>query len=131
MLVSRHRSLRGSIANRVRLAIFSVFGENDLSRINMKSTARDIIKWKSSVNVKNMFRKLNEKISNESSMTWCSLIVKRSWPNASRLSEEKVAYTFAICKYILNPKTDSIKIEDDVIRKMMNRILVSFKCKFY
>ena len=78
-----------------------------------------------------MFRKLNEKISNESSMTWCSLIVKRSWPNASRLSEEKVAYTFAICKYILNPKTDSIKIKDDVIHKMINRILVSFKCKFY
>ncbi|RHZ83722.1 hypothetical protein Glove_88g117 [Diversispora epigaea] len=42
LLLAKHRNLRGSIANRVRSALFTVFGEHELLYIDTKSASQEI-----------------------------------------------------------------------------------------
>jgi len=41
------------------------------------------------------------------------------WPNADNLSKEKVAFGVAVYHYVLNLQTESLKIDDEDIRRLM------------
>lgn len=60
-------------------------------------------------------------------MTWCARIIQKMWPNYKELTKEKIAFGMALCQYILNPKTESIKINDEEIRRIMKINKVSKK----
>jgi hypothetical protein len=111
--------LRGTIANRVRNAIFAVFGEDQLPHIDTKSTPQEMKEWKDSEKLKKAYEKLNQRISGETEKTWCARIIQKTWPNADNLSKEKVAFGVAVCHYVLNPQTESLKIDDEDIRRLM------------
>ncbi|RHZ75228.1 hypothetical protein Glove_216g159 [Diversispora epigaea] len=108
-LLAKHQSLRGSIANRVRSAFFTIFEEHELLYIDTKSTLQEIKEWKDSKKLKNT----------DKEMTWCVRIIQKTWLNFKKLIKEKIAFGMAICQYMLNSKTESIKINDEEICKIM------------
>jgi len=126
-LLANHRSLRGSIVTRVKSALFAIFGEQELPYIDTKSTPQEIKKWKDSEQLKNAYEKLYQRIDRDKEMTWCARVIQKVWPNFKKLTKEKIAFGMAVCQYTLNPKTESIKINDEEIRKIMKVNKVSKK----
>lgn len=121
--------MRGTIASRVRSSIFSVFGELQLPPINTKSSPGDIKTWKESRQVRDAYRKLKEQ-RHGSELTWSGRIIQKTWPNIKKVSKEKLAFAISICQFLLNPKNGSIKINDEVIRKLMEKNKVSTKYQY-
>ncbi|RHZ64228.1 hypothetical protein Glove_326g237 [Diversispora epigaea] len=57
-LLEKLRGMRGGIASRVKSAIFEIFGESQLPRIDFQSSPAEINSWKSDQRVKDAYRKL-------------------------------------------------------------------------
>ncbi|RHZ89810.1 hypothetical protein Glove_9g240 [Diversispora epigaea] len=57
-LLEKLRGMRGGITSRVKLAIFEIFEESQLSRIDFQSSLAEINSWKSDQRVKDAYRKL-------------------------------------------------------------------------
>lgn len=121
--------MRGAIASRVRSSIFAVFGELQLPPINTKSSPGDIKAWKESQQVKDAYTKLKER-SPDSELTWSGRIIQKTWSKVKKVSKEKLAFAISICQFLLNPKNGSIKINDDVVRKLMEKNKVSTKYQY-
>jgi len=126
-LLAKHRSLRESIANRIKSTIFAIFGEQELPYIDTKSTPQEIKRWKDSEQLKNVYAKLYQPIEKDNKMTWCARIIQKTWQNHDDLTKEKIAFSVAICQYMLNPQIESIKIDDKDIRRLMRINKVSKK----
>ena len=121
--------MRGAISTRVRSSIFAVFGEPQLPPINTKSSSGEIKAWKESSQVKDAYNKLKER-RQDSQLTWSGRIIQKTWPNAKNISKEKLAFAISICQFLLNPKNESIKIKDNVIRILMEKNKVSTKYQY-
>ncbi|RHZ80489.1 hypothetical protein Glove_134g74 [Diversispora epigaea] len=120
-LLAKHWSRRGAIATRVQSSFFSTFGESDLPTINTKSAASEVLSWKKSQKVKDVLRKLNQDIDGHENLTWCTKIMEKIWEKTKKVPKEKVAFTISIIQYLLSPKVESIKIDDEAIRKRMKK----------
>ena len=51
--------------------------------------------------------------------------MEKIWEKSGKVSKEKVAFTISIIQYLLSPKVESIKIDDEAIRKRMKKNIVS------
>lgn len=51
--------------------------------------------------------------------------MEKIWEKSRKVSKEKVAFTISIIQYLLSPKVESIKIDDEAIRKRMKKNIVS------
>jgi hypothetical protein len=122
-LRTKHRSRRGAIAERIRKTIFQTFGESQLPKITTKASADAVKRWKDSSKVQEVYRKLNDPISREDDETWGSRILRRSWNE--RPNNEQMAFSIAVIVYILNPRIYTMRIKDEDIRKLMEKIKVS------
>lgn len=109
----------------MRQSFFSTFGESDLPLINTKSSASEVVSWKKSQKVKEVLRKLNQNISEDDDVTWCTKIVEKIWEKSSEVPKEKIAFTISILQYLLNPNVETIKINDEAIQKRMKKNIVS------
>jgi ribosomal protein L31E len=96
-----------------------------LPTINTKSAASEVLSWKKSQKVKDVLRKLNQDIDGHENLTWCTKIMEKIWEKSRKVSKEKVAFTISIIQYLLSPKVESIKIDDEAIRKRMKKNIVS------
>lgn len=121
--------MRGTIASQVRSSIFVVFGELQLPPINTKSSPSAIKTWKESQLVKDAFKKLKEQ-RQDSELTWSGRIIQKTWPNVKKISKEKLAFAISICQFLLNSKNESIKINDKIIRRLMEKNKVSTKYQY-
>lgn len=93
--------------------------------INTKSSASDVVSWKNSKKVKDVLQKLNQNIAGYEDLTWCTRIIEKIWEKSEEVSKEKIAFMISIIQHLLNPKVESIKIEDEAIRKRMKKNIVS------
>ncbi|RHZ49416.1 hypothetical protein Glove_521g44 [Diversispora epigaea] len=57
LLLEKLWGMRGGIASRVKSAIFEIFGESQLPRIDFQSSPAEINSWKSNQRVKDAYRK--------------------------------------------------------------------------
>ena len=94
-----------------------------MPKITADSPANLIIEWKTSHQVKEAFRKLSQDIAGSKNETWCARILSKCWPKFP--TREQHAFAIAICQHLLNPKVDSIKINDSAIKHKMANIIVS------
>ncbi|RHZ58487.1 hypothetical protein Glove_373g3 [Diversispora epigaea] len=76
-LLEKLREMRGGIVSRVKSAIFEIFGESQLPRIDFQSSPTEINSWKSDQRVKNAYRKLFEVFSDN--CTYMKIILDRVW----------------------------------------------------
>jgi hypothetical protein len=67
---------------------------------------------------------LFKEIKKGSEETYIARILKKIWPEEDA-SEENVAYAIAVAQTILNPNYDKLTIEENVVKKLAARHLVS------
>ncbi|RHZ89285.1 hypothetical protein Glove_16g82 [Diversispora epigaea] len=81
-LLEKLRGMRGGIASRVKSAIFEIFGESQLPRIDFQSSLAEINSWKSDQRVKDAYRNLFEVFSDN--CTYMEIILDR-WKLQNKL----------------------------------------------
>ncbi|RHZ53190.1 hypothetical protein Glove_446g2 [Diversispora epigaea] len=84
-LLEKLRGMRSGIASWVKLAIFEIFGESQLPRIDFQSSLVEINSWKSDQRVKDAYRNLFEVFSDN--CTYMEIILDR--PGDGELKAEQ------------------------------------------
>ncbi|RHZ73780.1 hypothetical protein Glove_229g33 [Diversispora epigaea] len=116
-LLEKLRGMRGGIASRVKLAIFEIFGESQLPRIDFQSSLAEINSWKSDQRVKNAYHKLFDVFSEDH--TYVQVILKRVWKSKKRISNMHIAWGVAIAQLFLNPDIKGIMISENLLKKQI------------
>ncbi|RHZ51353.1 hypothetical protein Glove_480g15 [Diversispora epigaea] len=116
-LLEKLRGMRGGIASQVKSAIFEIFGESQLSRIDFQSSPVEINSWKSDQRVKDAYRKLFEVFSDN--CTYMEIILDRVWRSKKKISNMYIAWGVAIAQLFLNPKIKGIQISENLLKKQM------------
>ena len=119
--------MRGGIASRVKSAIFEIFGESQLPRIDFQSSPAEINSWKSDQRVKVAYRKLFETFSED--RTYMQNILERVWKSKKKISNMYIAWGVAIAQLFLNPKVNGIAISEDLLKKQIKINFVSISLK--
>jgi hypothetical protein len=123
-LLKQVRSLRGSLATKIREAIFATYGEVNLPLIKSNAGSSEIAKWKKRLEVSKCFENLFKKIDdNEDSPLVMSRIVEKAFLGKD-YSNPEFAYAIAICKTMLNPKIDSLQMKESTIKNKVKYYLV-------
>ncbi|RHZ65014.1 hypothetical protein Glove_319g85 [Diversispora epigaea] len=116
-LLEKLRGMRGEIASRVKSAIFEIFGESQLPRIDFQSSPVEINSWKSDQRVKNAYCKLFNVFSED--RTYVQVILKRVWKSKKRISNIHIAWGVAIAQLFLNPDVKGIMISENLLKKQI------------
>lgn len=122
--MKQHRSLRGTIASKVREAMFAVFGEGCLDPINTNATAAEILNWKQSQKTAECFENLHNCPKGET-QSMMARILEKVWPKGDA-SDEQVAFAIAVCQTVLDPNNESISINETLIKSKVEKNKVSF-----
>lgn len=113
-----HRSYRGTLASRIRDAMFSVFGESRLDPINTTSTATEISAWKRSEKTAKCYKRLFLPLKDSQETSFMSRILEKLWPR-SDCTEEHAAFAISVCECVLNPNNDSILINEYAMKDFL------------
>src|SRR2546429_7429517 len=112
-------SARGTLATKVRDALFTYFGDVNLSRINTSAPSIEISNWKNS----NEVRKCYNKLFDDKNKVLAKILEKVFRKNISKPAYSMFA--IAICTLILNPKSDRIQLNEESMKVIYNNHLVS------
>ena len=122
------RSMRGNMVAKIKLAIFSTFGEDSLPSINNNTTQKDIMDWKEKKEVRKAFEKLHKKINNdddEETSTWCNKILQKVFPNPEKIGKPLLAFAVGVIEIILDPDNGGIKVKDEIMKAKIRKNIVS------
>ncbi|KAF0416569.1 hypothetical protein F8M41_007405 [Gigaspora margarita] len=116
-LLQKIRFLRGTLMNKIKETLFSVYG-NLIESINNKANPDEVIMWKKSTKTIENYQKLFKELEEGSDNTYMNRILYKIWPDGNALPE-KIAYTIAICQTMLNPKNKIIMMLDHIVKKLI------------
>lgn len=125
-MLEKLRGMRGGIASRFKSAIFEIFGESQLPRIDSQSSPAEINSWKSNRKVKEAYSKLFENFSD--GRTYMEIILDRVW-RTKRVSKIYIAWGVAIAQLFLNPDVKGIAISENLLKKQIKINFVSILLK--
>ena len=125
-MLEKLRGMRGGIASRIKSAIFEIFGESQLPRIDFQSSPAEINSWKSDQRVKVAYRRLFENISED--RTYMQSILERVW-RSKKISNMYIAWGVAITQLFLNPDIKGIVISENLLKKQIKINFVSILLK--
>ena len=92
----------------------------------MKASPSEIKTWKELPVVKECFEKLHKTIPDET-MTWCGKIIRETWPDVGKISDEQIAFTVAVCESFLDPNNEILKNDSKFLSKRIQKNRVSIK----
>ncbi|RHZ60526.1 hypothetical protein Glove_352g7 [Diversispora epigaea] len=116
-LLEKLWGMRGGIASRVKSAIFEIFGESQLPRIDFQSSPAEINSWKSDQRVKDAYRKLFDIFSED--RIYVQVILERVWKSKKRISNMHIAWSVAIAQLFLNLDVKGIMISENLLKKQI------------
>ncbi|RHZ71448.1 hypothetical protein Glove_258g1 [Diversispora epigaea] len=116
-LLEKLRGMRSGIASRVKSAIFEIFGESQLPRIDFQSSPAEINSWKLDQRVLHAYRKLFDIFSED--RTYVQVILERVWKSKKRISNMHIAWGVAIAQLFLNPDVKGIMISENLLKKQI------------
>ncbi|RIB07652.1 hypothetical protein C2G38_2213869 [Gigaspora rosea] len=116
-LLQKIRSLQGTLTNKIKETLFSVYG-NLIEPINNKAKPDEVIMWKKSTKTNKCYQKLFEELEEDSDDTYMNRILHKIWPDG-KAPPEKIAYAIAVCQTMLNPKNKIITMSDHVVKKLI------------
>lgn len=105
--------------------MFSVFGEALLDPINTNASSTEITEWKNSIKTAECYRNLFEDMHNEK-VTFMTRILEKIWPK-TEVSVELSAFAISICQIMLNPKNETIQINEMKMKRRIIRNKVLFR----
>lgn len=113
--------------SRIREAMFSAFRNCKLSPINTNAKESEIKAWKGDVVTKNCFKQLFKKIDPAKSETYMSKILENLWKGGKKNgSKMQIAFAISVCEIVLNPDNPFVSINEDIIKPVLTKNLVSF-----
>ncbi|CAB4492283.1 unnamed protein product [Rhizophagus irregularis] len=112
------KSRRCDKAKDVQAAMFDIFGEQNLSRINTSAKADDIQAFKNSNKTKEAFKCLFE-MDDDNILPYIEAIKKKAWGKKS-ITKRDTAFTLAVCEIMLNLRHPKISVGDDALRNRFN-----------
>ncbi|RHZ48440.1 hypothetical protein Glove_551g1 [Diversispora epigaea] len=116
-LVEEERATTTTRTETIKSAIFEIFGESQLPRINFQSSLAEINSWKSDQRVKDAYRKLFDVFSED--RTYVQVILERVWKSKKRISNMHIAWGVAIAQLFLNPDVKGIMISENLLKKQI------------
>ncbi|RHZ70966.1 hypothetical protein Glove_264g58 [Diversispora epigaea] len=116
-LLEKLRGMRGGIASRVKSAIFEIFGESQLPRIDFQSSPAEINSWKSDQRVRHAYHKPFDIFSED--RTYVQVILERVWKSKKRISNVHIAWSVAITQLFLNSDVKGIMISENLLKKQI------------
>ena len=122
------RSMKGNLVAKIKLAIFSTFGENSLSSMKTNATQKDVMDWKGKKELREAFKKLHKKINDdddEETQTWCNKILQKVFPNPDKVGKTLLAFAVGVIEIILDPDNGSIKVNDEIMKSKIRKYIVS------
>ena len=108
--------MRGGIVSRVKSAIFEIFGETQLPRIDSESSPAEIDLWKRDQRVISAYGKLFDNFSTEK--TYMQMILERVW-RSKKISNMYIAWGVAIAQLFLNPAVKGITISEYYLKNKL------------
>ena len=115
-MLNKHRSKRDSLASRIRVSMFSVFGRDQLPRINTQATSNEISSWKKSNQVQACYHKL------QTSTTYMKRIIEGVCGTDKDPLE--IVFTKALVKSMLNPRVQQIKLNESFMKRKIEKYMV-------
>jgi hypothetical protein len=126
--LEKHRLLRSTLTTKIKDSLFFIFGDQ-LESINNKAALEKVLDWKRSDKTKLCYKRLFEKIADNSEDTYMSRILSKIWPSGNA-THEQVAYAIAICQTVLDPICEKITISEDLVKSKIARNLVNILLLF-
>jgi hypothetical protein len=124
-LYAQHRSARSRVSSNIKEAVFAVYGESMLDRINTKATPQAIAAWKSSEKTKNAYNKLFRPVNPDNSgETYFDRIVARAWPSTTP-TYIQMAFTVTVCQILLRKHYEKLTMSDQITQNRLNKNIVS------
>jgi hypothetical protein len=117
--MKQFRSARGTLATKVRDALFTYFGDVNLPRINTSAPPIEISNWKKSNEVKKCYDKLFDN-KNKALAKVLEKVFGKNLPKPAHS-----AFAIAVCTSILNPESDRIQLSEESMKVIYNNHLVS------
>ena len=74
---------------------------------------------------KECYQILHSQIPSDEEVTWCGKIINNLWRNASQRSEEQHAFAVSICEFFLNPDIETLRNDNDYLKRKIKQIKVS------
>ena len=118
-ILKQFRSARGTLATKVRDALFNYFGDVNLPRINTSAPPIEISNWKNS----NEVRKCYTKLFDNKNKVLAKILERVFGKNIPKPAHS--AFAIAVCTSILNPKSDRIQLSEESMKVIYNNYLVS------
>src|SRR5436189_3215690 len=107
--------------------MFSVFRDCKLSPINSNARESEIRAWKGDVATKDCFKKLFKKINPDNPETYMSKILENLWKGGKKnRAKMQIAFAISVCEIVLNPDNPFVSINEDIIKPVLTKYLVSF-----
>ena len=104
--------------------MFETFKDDKLPQIKNNSKPKEVSKWKKLPVIKECYKKLFTN-DEEDGPTFMETIIKKSSSGTKNISECHKAFTMSVVMYILNPKSEYIKINEEKIIPLFEKNLVS------
>lgn len=124
-LQSKVRSLRGGLASKAREVLFAHFGDDSLPLINHNASATEIAKWKKKKEVAECYKRVFESYECKKSpmlqQLFDKVFIGENDPPSLHL-----AFVMAIYAVILDPNSQSIQANENMIKKKINHYMVKF-----
>jgi len=117
--MKQFRSARGTLATKVRDALFTYFGDVNLPRINTSAPPIEISNWKKS----NEVRKCYNKLFGNKNKALAKVLEKIFGKNLPKPAHS--AFAIAVCTSILDPGSDRIQLSEESMKVIYNNHLVS------
>jgi len=123
-LLRKIRSFQGTLASRIRAAMFSTFAADKLPVINTNDSSNEVSAWKNSSVVAECFEKL------KTNGDYINKILDKVYgTDPEKRPVVQVAFTVVLVYYVLNPKKEHIKIKEEILQRKIRKYLVCF-CKY-
>jgi hypothetical protein len=116
------RSLRGTLVAKIKENIFITFKHILKKMINTNATPSEIVEWKNSEEVKTCFDLLDN-INEESNTSFFNEILNKTFLK-NVPSSPLVAFVHAVTILILDPKTNTISIKEQLVKSHMKTFMV-------
>ena len=114
------RSKRNDYAAAVRNALFSMFGEEKLSRVDNNTASIHLAEWKQSEKTRNAY---DELFNNNQLLSDIGYVVFKKY-KGKMLPKMHCAFVLAISDILLNPLNPNIKCKDKSVARRVHAFLV-------
>jgi len=115
------RSKRGSLTTKVKDAVFEVYGDSLLTKIDSNAIPKEIEDWKKSKKTKDAYRKIFSPIvANDPDDTYISRILQKVFPKGEQ-ETGVLAFTIGVAQALLSPGYEKITIEEKIMKERIEK----------